>query len=207
MPNQPAKIAAIRRRAGGSLVEILIVVLILGLVAAAMMTRVMEKNEKLQKATSGEADAADLAELLGKWTSDPQALEDELADGRTSGPTTESTFPEATRPESTRPDASFFAPPSHDARPLDTPEEQQAYQDLVDHLKESDQLEAWKGLLREELGPDHPLLVALEAQPNGSAEDAVELRWSDETANFAAHKDDPDIHWADGEPVRFVVDG
>lgn len=143
------------------------VLLLVSLLAAALMSGLMEKNAQLESAAEegGQAGTEDLAGLLELWTSDPQ----DLADQQT------------------------------ERRRLQTQAERDAYRDLVDQLEDRGQLEDWKSLLRERLGDDHALLIALdpddEVQPEA---DPVEIRWADGTSDEPADDDgDPDIRWVD----------
>lgn len=63
-------------QAGSSLIEILVVLLLVSVLAAALMTGMMDEQAAMDaKALDGEAGTEDLAGLLELWTSDPQDLE------------------------------------------------------------------------------------------------------------------------------------
>ena len=128
--------------------------LLVSLLAAALMTGLMNKNAQLESAAAeGTAGAEDLAGLLELWTSDPQDLE-------------------AT--------------------------DRDAYQNLVDRLQARGQLDDWRDMLRERLGKDHALVVALEPYEEPvPAVGPVEIRWADDAAEVAESDDDgdPDVRW------------
>lgn len=83
-----------------------------------------------------------------------------------------------------------------DHRGLETQAERDAYRDLVDRLDDQGQLDDWKSLLRERLGEDHALLVALRPDENEQPESGpVEIRWADEPVDEVDDDGDPDLRW------------
>lgn len=163
----PKQDPVIRFRAGSSLVEILVVLLLVSLAAAALMTNARGTMKNLEpkhlESDPSVGEAGELARILQLWTSDPQQLE---------------TL-----------DLDLEAALDEDAM-LDTEAEREAYRDFVDELEASGRQDAWRDFLRRRFGEERLREGRLGEGRLGEGR----LEEKPQTDPFA---DDPDIRWVD----------
>ncbi len=162
-------------QAGRGLIEMLIVALFVGLIAAAVIPNIpgFPKPSTKDAASLG---APNLQQALAQLLGDPEAA----ASGAV-------------------------------VTPLDSAEDRQAYETLVQELESAQLLEEWQRLLESRLAADHPLLTALTTKELQSARMGEnDTRQSQEIPDSPIWQseqpgqeweDDPEMSWSDGEPV------
>ncbi len=160
-------------QAGRGLIEMLVVALFVGLIAAAVIPNIpgFPKPSTEDAASLG---VPNLQQALAQLLGDPEAA----ASGAV-------------------------------ATPLDSAEDRQAYETLVQELESAQLLEEWQRLLESRLAADHPLLTALTTKGSQSARrgEAQQLQENPDSVIWLSAQpgqeweDDPEMSWSDGEPV------
>ena len=188
----------IRRRpeTGSALLELLFVTLIVGLLAAALLTNLTEMKGLSGALSSSQesppsSELSDLDRSLARWTRDPSQSNQELE-------------------------------LSQGEHALDSDDDRKEYEAMVGEFESAGLLDEWESLLKSKLPAQHPLLTALdpeaessssESSPSSplasgwqklspdSAKESVEISLSPSGNSTQRGAADPEIVWADGQPV------